>query len=200
MVSLNVVPYIGSKVFIGFLFAAYSAFAFYLLSYIAVDLTYLSPAERLELFVPVLLSTFSGVMLGLLVSAISTSEERAMLLIIGVIIPQFLLSGGLLPIKDFGGVGPLLTMPATSKWALGALVTTAEIKTGPCEAADLSDCRIPGIDARETPPEKQALLQSLEKNGDIFDVNVMMYWGAMLLLITIILIGIFVLQKRKDPT
>ena len=71
-----------------------------------------------QLFVPDLLATFSGVMIGLLVSAISPSEERAMLLIIAVIIPQFLLSGALVPINALGGAGPL-TAPATAKWSWG---------------------------------------------------------------------------------
>ena len=59
---------------------------------------------------------------------------------------------------------------------------------------------IPGLDGRESILEKQALLQSLEKNGDIFDVNVMAYWGAMLILIGIVLLGVIFIQKRKDST
>ena len=62
--------------------------------HIAVDFSVLTLQERAELYIPVFLGTFSGVVWGLLVSAVAATEERAMLLIIAVVIPQFLLAGG----------------------------------------------------------------------------------------------------------
>ncbi len=198
MVCLQVFPYVMSKVFIGLCFALYSSGALFLFQIASVDFSYLSLGEVGQLYIPVLLATFSGVMIGLLVSASSPTEERAMLLIIAVIIPQFLLSGGLLPIKDLGGVGPILTMPATAKWAYAALLTTAKVKSGACLAPDLSDCHIPGLGAAVTTADKQSLLHSLDRYGNLFNVNVTEYWLAMVGLISIFFVVLLILQKRKD--
>ena len=199
MVSVQVLPYVFSKVFIGFMFAFYSAGLLFLLQIAAVDFSYLSTSEIAQLFIPVFLATFSGVLIGLLVSASSATEERAMLLIIGVIIPQILLCGTLFPIKDLGGVGPILTMPATSKWATGALITTTKVKAGDCSlTSNLRDCQIPGIDGLKTLEEKQALVKSLDRYEGIFDVNLPEYWAAMVGLVTVVLLLVVVIQKRKD--
>jgi hypothetical protein len=198
MVSVQLLPYLASKVFLGLAFAFYSGLMLFLIISLVVDFSYLSLGERAELFVPFFLATFSGVMLGLFVSAGSPTEERAMMLVIGIIVPQFMLSGGLLPIKHLGGLGPLITIPAAARWSLASMITTAEVKIGDCAAADLSDCRIPGIESLQTIGEKQSLLHSLDKNGAIFDVNVPLYWGVMLLLMAITLVLVALIQKRKD--
>jgi hypothetical protein len=140
------------------------------------------------------------VSLGLLVSTISPTEERAMLLIIAVIIPQFLLSGAMVPINDMGGVGPYMTIPATAKWAFGALITTAEVKTGECSLPDLSDCNMPGLFHPDlvTNEARQSLLASFDRYGNIFDVNLPEYWAAMCGLIFAVLLLVTILQKRKD--
>jgi hypothetical protein len=198
MVCLQVLPYIMSKVTVGFFFAFYSAAMLFLLQIASVDFSYLSASEILQLFIPIFLATFSGVMIGLLVSAISATEERAMLLIIGVIIPQILLCGSVFPIKDLGGVGPVLTLPATSKWATAALLTQAKVKSGACLAQDLSDCRVPGLGGAPTIADKQSLYHSLDRYGGIFDVNLTEYWAAMVILISVVLAMVFIIQKRKD--
>ncbi|HLF76181.1 MAG TPA: FHA domain-containing protein [Dehalococcoidia bacterium] len=199
MVCVQVLPYVFSKVFIGTVFAFYSAGMLFAFQILAVDFSYLTPAETGQLFIPVFLATLSGVMIGLLVSASSGTEERAMLLIIAVIIPQFLLSGGLLPLKDLGGVGQYLTIPITAKWAYAALITTAKVKDGNCDiGTDLADCHIPGLGAHETLPEKIGQVKSLDRYGGIFDVDLPEYWAAMVILISVVLLAVIVLQKRKD--
>jgi hypothetical protein len=188
-----------SKVFIGSVFALYSAAMLFAFQILAVDFSYLTGPETLQFFVPVFLATLSGVMIGLLVSASSGSEERAMLLIIAVIIPQFLLSGGLLPLKELGGAGQILTLPITAKWAYAAITTTTKVKDGNCDiGTNLADCHIPGIGDLETQPEKVALVKSLDRYGGVFDVNVPEYWGAMAILLGVVLITVIILQKRKD--
>jgi ABC transport system ATP-binding/permease protein len=208
MVCIQVIPYIASKVFIGMLFALYSGAMLFFFQIISVDFSYLTAAEFAQLFVPVFLATFSGVMLGLLVSAISPSEERAMLLIIAVIIPQFLLSGAMVPINDMGGAGPFITGPATAKWSWGSMLTTAQAKTGVCDVGsfdpprepDMKDCKIPGINGPEmkTVQDKVSLVRSLDRYGNVFDVNLVQYWGAMTGIILVVLVLVVIVQKRKD--
>jgi hypothetical protein len=208
MVCIQVLPYVMSKVFLGMLFALYSAGMLFLFQIVAVDFSYLSPNELGQLFIPVFLATFSGVLLGLLVSAISPSEERAMLLIIAVIIPQFLLSGALVPINAMGGAGPYLTMPATAKWAWASMVTTARVQEGTCDTGNAEeqrppntkDCLMPGIDSPKlgTEADRVSLIKSFERYSDAFDVNLPQYWAAMCGIIAVVLGLVLVLQKRKD--
>jgi hypothetical protein len=146
-------------------------------------------------------------MLGLLVSAISPTEERAMLLIIAVIIPQFLLSGALVPINA-GAASDIITAPATAKWSWGALLTTAETKTGTCDVGsvdpprepNVKDCKIPGINAASIKgdADKVSIIRSLDRYGNVFDVNLPEYWGAMVAICVVVLGLVLVAQKRKD--
>lgn len=199
MVGLKVLPYIGSKVAVGLLFAIYSALVLFIFKLLAVDMSHLGGADLMKFFVPMVLGTFAGVAWGLLVSAVAPSEDRAMLLVILVLVPQFVFSGGMVPVADLGVAGKVLGVLTSTRWQLGAMATAAQIKTGACEAPDLSDCRMPGLEALGSVQEKQALLQSLDNQyGSIFDVNVYFYW-AMSLAIALALLAItVVLQKRKD--
>ncbi|MGE0685863.1 MAG: FHA domain-containing protein [Dehalococcoidia bacterium] len=198
MVCVQVVPYVFSKLTMGFLYALYSSAALFIFQVLAVDFSYLGTDGVVQLYIPVFLATMSGVTLGLLVSAISPTEERAMLLIIAAIIPQFLLSGGILPIKDMAGLGPYVTMPATAKWAFASLLTTAKVKDGPCVQPNLDDCHIPGLGKFATDIEKQSQLHSLDRYGGIFDVNLNEYWFAMVALISIATLLVIIVQKTKD--
>ncbi len=198
MVCLQVLPYVGSKVAVGFLFALYSAVILFGFKLAAVDFSHLETADTVRLFVPFLLGTFSGLMWGLVVSALAPSEDRAMLLVILVLVPQFVFSGGMVPVSDLGTAGQTLGLITSTRWELGALATSAHVRSGACQAPDLTDCQLPGIQGKPT-AERQGLLKSLDdKYGEIFDVNVYFNWGMALLLATALLGLTFLLQKRKD--
>ena len=199
MVCLQVLPYVGSKVAVGFLFAAYSAVVLFGFKLAAVDFSHLETVDIVRLFVPFLLGTFSGLMWGLVVSAFAPSEDRAMLLVILVLVPQFVFSGGMVPVSDLGTAGQTLGLITSTRWELGALATSAHVRSGACQAPDLSDCQLPGILGKATAEERQGLFKSLDdKYGEIFDVNVYFNWGMALLLATALLGLTFLLQKRKD--
>jgi hypothetical protein len=202
MVCLQVLPYVGSKVAVGFLFAAYSAAVLFGFKLLTVDFSHLETADVLRLFVPVLLGTFSGLMWGLVVSALAPSEDRAMLLVILVLVPQFIFAGGMLPLSDLGAAGQTFSYVTSTRWELGALATSAKVRSGACDIAatpELTDCGLPGIQGKESAVERQALLKSLDdKFGDIFGVNVYFNWAMALALAGGLLGVTFLLQKRKD--
>lgn len=199
MVCLQVMPYIGSKVAVGLLFALYSAVVLFGFKLAAVDFSHLENADLVKLFVPFLLGTFSGLTWGLLVSAFAPSEDRAMLLVILVLVPQFVFSGGMVPVSDLGTAGQTVGLITSTRWELGALATAARVKSGPCQAPDLTDCQLPGILGKPSAGERQGLLKSLDdKYGDIFNVNVYFNWGMALALAGGLLGVTFLLQKRKD--
>jgi hypothetical protein len=199
MVGLRVMPYVGSKVAIGLIFAVWSAVMLFVFLIAAVDFSHLSFASTVQLLVPLVLGTFAGVMWGLLVSAVAPSEDRAMLLVILVLVPQFVFSGGMIPVSDLGTAGKIMGWITSTRWELGALVTSAQVKSGPGQAADLSDVYLPGIQSLSTPGEKQALINSLnDQYGDIFNVDLALYWGMSAVLAAVLLAIIIALQKRKD--
>ena len=102
-------------------------------------------------------------MWGLLVSAVAPTEDRAMLLVILVLVPQFIFAGGMDPVSDLGVAGTIFGALTSSRWVLGAMATIAQIKTGAGKAADMSDTYLPGIKGLKTVEEKVALVQSLNK-------------------------------------
>jgi len=199
MVSVRVFPYVASKVAVGSLFALYSALVLFLFKIGFVDFGHLGALSLLELLFTFVLVTFSGLMWGLLVSAIAPTEDRAMLLVILVLVPQFIFAGGMDPVSDLGIAGTVFGALTSSRWALGAMATIARIKTGAGKAADMSDTFLPGIKGLKTTAEKVAMVQALDRQfGAILSVNVAFYWGMCIVLIAALLALIVVLQKRKD--
>jgi ABC-type multidrug transport system ATPase subunit/pSer/pThr/pTyr-binding forkhead associated (FHA) protein len=199
MVSVRIFPYVASKVAVGSIFALYSAVVLYLFKIGFVDFGHLGPISHAELLFSFVLVTFSGLMWGLLVSAIAPTEDRAMLLVILVLVPQFIFAGGMDPVSELGVAGTIFGAVTSSRWALGAMATIAEIKTGAGKMADMSDTFLPGIKGLRTTEEKVAMVQALNRQfGAILDVNVAFYWGMCIVLIAALLGLIVLLQKRKD--
>ena len=200
MVGVRVLPYVGSKVAVGMIFAIYSAVVLYAFMMASVNFGgHFQSLDYLVFFVPFFLGTFAGLMWGLLVSAVAPSEDRAMLLVILVLVPQFIFSGGMIPVDDLGSAGKVLGYVTSTRWQLGALATSAKIKPSGATAADFSDSGVPGIMSRPTVAERQAYVGGLDNQyGDIFNVNVAYYWLMSAALAMVLLSVTFWLQKRKD--
>lgn len=199
MVCVKVFPYVMSKIAVGSIFALYSALVLWGVKILAVDFSHLSLYGYVALLVTFVLCTFAGLMWGLLVSAVAPTEDRAMLLVILVLVPQFIFSGGMLPVADLGVAGRVMGVLTSTRWGLGAMATVAEIKTGAGEAADYSDVVMPGIQGMKTVAEKAALVKNLDSQyGAIFHVNITFYWLMSVVLIVALAGIIYVLQKRKD--
>lgn len=199
MVGLRVVPYVGSKVAVGLGLAVYSAVAYFIFKLLAIDFSSVGAGGILQLLIPIIIAMFAGVMWGLLISAVAPSEDRAMLLMIVAIVPQFVFSGGMIPMSDLGVPGKIMGAAMSTRWALGALVTSAKVESGPRLEADLSDTYMPGSEGLASLPEKQAMINSLhDQYGDIFHVSVPFYWAMGILICLVLLVLLVILQKRKD--
>jgi ABC transport system ATP-binding/permease protein len=145
------------------------------------------------------LGTFAGVMWGLLVSAVAPTEDRAMLLVIVVLVPQFVFSGGIIPIKDIGPIGVVLGWLTSARWELGAVVTSAKVQGGSAMGAGLEDISLPGMQGLPTVGDQQGLVSSLQNQyGQIFHVNVGFYWLMALVLAFLLFLIVLYVQKRKD--
>jgi ABC-type multidrug transport system ATPase subunit len=191
MIGLRLVPYILSKVWIAVLLAAYQGVAFLIVKKLAVDI----PGGwdiLLQMYVTLTLGIIGGMILGLLVSAIAPSQNMAPLLIIMVLIPMIIFSGGIQPASAFGAFGQGLNYISVIKWPFESLVTLSglgrDVSQDPCwqktaaEREKLTDadkakcqcydtrvfksCNFPGIKAKYVPAVDQAEPAKPEGPGD----------------------------------
>ncbi|MCI0398652.1 MAG: FHA domain-containing protein [Chloroflexi bacterium] len=145
MVMLRLIPYILSKVWLAAILAVYQAFFFTLMRYLAFDMPG-GVEEAIFISVTIFLLTMAGSMLGLFASAVAPNNNTAPLILILLIIPQMVLSGGLVPLPS------VATTPASSRWAFQGLM----VITGGGSDVDADVCW-------ELPTEQQELLTAAQK-------------------------------------
>ncbi len=135
MIGLQLIPYLFSKVGVSIILALYQAGVFLLFKVLAVDLP-LSWEVLSGFYFALFLATLSGMLLGLLVSAISPNQNLAPLLTIIVLVPQITFGGGVLPINTLGTPGLVLNHISLTKWSFESLVTItglgADVAADPC--------------------------------------------------------------------
>jgi hypothetical protein len=198
-VNLRIIPYLLSKMAVGFLFALYTAAALLVLKLIAVDFSHLGIEAIGLYYLVILLVVMSGVMWGLLISAVAPREEQAMLLLIVVVVVQMIFSGGILPLDQLGTAGEIIGSATSSKWAFEALVDVTEVQRGDCDGPSLNDCELAGVQAYDTDPERQVVISHLEdRYGQVLEGNVATSIAAMLAIMLALFILLAVIQKRKD--
>ena len=198
-VNLRLIPYLLSKVGVGFLFALYHAAALLVLKLVAVDFGHLGLEQIGLYYLLLVLAVMSGVMWGLLISAIAPREEQAILIAIVLVVIQLVFAGGLLPLSQLGTAGEVLGSATSSKWTYEALVDVTEVQRGDCDGPNLEDCELPGIQAYDTNPERQVVLEQLDTRfGDVLDGSVMNSILASLAIMAVLFVLLVVIQKRKD--
>jgi ABC-type multidrug transport system ATPase subunit len=135
MIGLQIVPYILSKVGFSAVLAAYQAAIFLLTKTMTVDL----PGgwlALLSMYFTLFLATLGGMVMGLLVSALSTSQNMAPLLTILFLVPQITFAGSFLPLRTVGPVGQVISELTITRWAYESMVTLSslgkDIARDPC--------------------------------------------------------------------
>jgi ABC-type multidrug transport system ATPase subunit len=198
-VNLRIVPYLLSKVAVGFLYALYTAAALLILKLVAVDFGHLGLEDMALYYLIVVLAVLSGVMWGLLISAVAPREEQAMLLLIVVVVVQMVFSGGILPLDQLGTAGEVIGSATSSKWTYEALVDVTEVQRGDCDGPSLEDCELAGVQAYDTNAEKQVVIDHLEdRYGQVLEGAVLISIGATLAIMVVLFILLVIIQKRKD--
>lgn len=191
MIGLQIAPYILSKVWIGVLLALYQAAVFLLAKKLAVDIPGGSQV-LLSMYVTLVLTTIVGMVMGLLVSALSPNQNMAPLLTILFLVPQITFGGGMLPVKTFGLPGQIINQVSITKWSFEALVTTTglgqDVAKDPCWQLQEADrkqltevqrnkcdclganlftrCTFPGIQARYDPAVDEPQPQQPKDPGE----------------------------------
>ena len=134
-VTLKLMPYIMSKVWIGLILAAYQALVFVLAKRFLVDPVFHGSYGYGAMYLTVFLCTLSGYMLGLLISAAAPNQNIALFLVVIVLVPQFLFAGALLP-RDLIPGGQFISAITSTRWAFDGLVRISgigeEVVNDPC--------------------------------------------------------------------
>jgi ABC-type multidrug transport system ATPase subunit/ABC-type multidrug transport system permease subunit len=122
-INLRILPYILSKVWVGFVLALYQALVFLIFKWIMAGL---GPGQLgftgwLALYVTLFLGAMSGYLMGLAISAAAPNQNVALLLVIVVLVPQFLFAGGLMPLDLIPG-GQYVSYVVSTRWAFEAAV------------------------------------------------------------------------------
>jgi ABC transport system ATP-binding/permease protein len=170
MIGLQIAPYVFSKVWVAVLLSVYQAVIFVLFKSLAIDLPK-TPAFIGGMFLTLALATLSGMMMGLLGSAISPNQSVAPMIVLMLLIPQILFGGGVLPIQTFGAAGQFLNNTSLTKWPFETLVTLTafgkDVATDTGKNADSKSCW-----ALETKKERDDLTVAQKKDCKCMGENV----------------------------
>jgi ABC transport system ATP-binding/permease protein len=135
MVGLQILPYLLSKVWFSMVLALYQAAVFLLAKALAVHLPG-TPGTLLAMGFTLFLATLGGMMMGLLVSALSNNQNVAPLLTILFLVPQFTLAGGFLPLSSLGTAGQWASQLTMTRWSYEVMVTLSgfgrDVARDPC--------------------------------------------------------------------
>jgi ABC-type multidrug transport system ATPase subunit/pSer/pThr/pTyr-binding forkhead associated (FHA) protein len=198
-VNLRILPYVLSKVAVGLLYALYIAAVLLGLRLLAVDFSHLELGDLALYFLIIVLAVLSGVMWGLLISAVAPREEQAMLLLIVVVVAQMVFSGGLLALEQLGVAGEAIGYATSTKWTFEALVDVTQIERGDCDGLSLDRCEMSGVQAYHTDRERQVVVTQLrDRYGDVLEGDVATSIAALLAIMVGLFVVVAVIQKRKD--
>jgi ABC-type multidrug transport system permease subunit len=141
MIGLKLLPYLFSKVAIAALIALYQAAAFLLLAKISVN-----PPGGLDsllgMYFTLFLAVLAGMVMGLLVSGISPTQNVAPLLTVVFLLPQIFFSGGMIAPKNLPLPGQVLNQVSIIKYPLEVIILsmTFEIIEGLFTVVTLIKC------------------------------------------------------------
>ncbi len=129
LVNLRIVPYVMSKVWVALILAFWHALAYAVIHYIAFRMPG-GFSEFIQIYFTLVLAVMTGMMLGLLASAIAPNAASAPLTMIMMIVPLIVLSGALAPIP------PAVSQVASTRWAfqglLGIVGIGSDVAADPC--------------------------------------------------------------------
>ena len=133
MVTLKIVPYVLSKIWMAVLVALYCAGVFILFMKLAGH--WPPPETTLDVYVTLTLGILAGMLIGLLISVLSPNQNVTPLLLILVLVPQILF-GGIISAEQLGKPAEVISYTTSTKWTFESLVTISgigkDIATDPC--------------------------------------------------------------------
>lgn len=126
MMGLRIFPYIFSKLWFCVVLALYESAIFFGTKMLSVDFP-ISPLESIGIYLTLFLATLGGMVMGLLVSALSPNQSVAPLLTILFLVPQITFAGSILPLRVLGPVGQGLSQITISRWAYESMISLSNV-------------------------------------------------------------------------
>jgi hypothetical protein len=114
LVNLRIFPYVTSKVWVAVVLAFYQALCYTVIHYIAFRMPG-GTAGLISFYITVVLAVLTGMMLGLLVSALAPSQSTAPMLIVILMVPLIVMAGAMVRVP------PQVSQFASTRWALQGL-------------------------------------------------------------------------------
>ncbi len=135
MVGLQILPYLLSKVWFCVVLALYESAVFFFIKTLVVDLPG-STSDLAALYSTMFLTTLGGMIMGLLVSALSSNQNVAPLLTILFLVPQFTLAGAFMPLPSLGPAGQWMSQFTLTRWSYEVMITVSgfgrDVANDPC--------------------------------------------------------------------
>jgi ABC transport system ATP-binding/permease protein len=135
MVGLQILPYLLSKVWFCTVLALYQSAVFFLIKTLVVDLPG-TPSALAAFYFTMFLTTLGGMIMGLLVSALSSNQNVAPLLTILFLVPQFTLAGAFMPLPSLGPAGQWMSQFTLTRWSYEVMITVSgfgrDVANDPC--------------------------------------------------------------------
>jgi ABC transport system ATP-binding/permease protein len=95
-----------------------------------------TPADITALYFTTFLTTLGGMIMGLLVSSLSTNQNVAPLLTILFLVPQFTLAGAFMPLPSLGPAGQWMSQLTLTRWSYETMITVSgfgrDVAHDPC--------------------------------------------------------------------
>jgi len=151
-VGLKILPYVFSKLWMGFVMSFYQGGVILLTVILLIN----PPAENAgiygALFITIVLGILSGYLLGLVISSAVPNQNAALIALIAVIVPQFLYTGVLIPLEEVP-LGELVSYITPARWTFEAFV----VSTGMGDTLVQDECWA-------LPKEQRSALTEVQKN------------------------------------
>jgi ABC transport system ATP-binding/permease protein len=122
---LQVLPYLMSKVAMVLILAVYQAAIILLFKKFAINFP--EGTDFGGMFITLLLATIAGMMMGLVVSAISPNQNVAPMLTILFLVPQITFGGGTVPVPALHPIGQAVSNFTLTRWSFETLVTITKV-------------------------------------------------------------------------
>lgn len=185
-VNLGILPYLSSKIAVLGFIALFQAATILLIAHAFEPFSNTSFLPSLiELYITLALVSVGGVMLGLVVSALSPNDDTANSLLPIIIIPQVIFAGSIIPMKDW--FTQVLAAAFPMRWGMAALGTTLGL-----HADKIDDGTLFGNDTTY----HGTLFSVFSKTDAMHRVEIS--WIALLVTIVVLGIIIAIALKSKD--
>lgn len=185
-VNLGIIPYMCSKIVVLALLCLLQS------ALLVVIIHTVDPFQQgilwpalLEVYITLALASLAGLMMGLAISAVAPSTDRAMSFIPIILIPQVIFSGTVFPFKD--AVTQLLSMVFVTRWAMAALGSIVGLHSD----------KIAGDTLFGNQLIYQGTLFSTYHQGDA-SMYLLMMWLALVVMIVLLACITALFLKRKD--